>query len=110
MSSAPGRSVTAGHGHLVWSLAAIVLALIAPVSGLPALSSSRYWLFGGEYASILLPPILIGVAAVACAVSALGAAQRNGKGRVLATVAMVISGLALAYAVGILFIEMGAGG
>jgi hypothetical protein len=44
MSSGSGRSVTAGHGHLVWSLAAIILALIAPFGELPALSSDRYWL------------------------------------------------------------------
>jgi uncharacterized membrane protein len=108
MSSGSGRSVTAGHGHLVWSLAAIILALIAPFGELPALSSDRYWLFGDEYTSILLPPVLIGVAAVACAITAFGVTLRNRKGRVLPIVAVVISGLVLAFMVLTFFGEMGA--
>jgi hypothetical protein len=110
MSAGPGPSVTRRRSHLAWSLVATMLALIAPLSGYPALMSSRYWLFGYEYASILLPPVLIGVAAVACALQGLQAAQRNKKGKVLAAIAIVISGLALTYGVGIFLIEMGAGG
>ena len=110
MSAGPGRSVAAGHGQLVWSLVAIALALIAPFGEIPALSSDRYWLFGDEYTSILLPPVLIGVAAVACAITALGVALRNGKGRVLAIVAMVISGLVLAWTVLVFYSMTHAGG
>ena len=105
MSSGSGRSVATGHGQLVWSLVAIVLALIAPFGELPALSSDRYWLFGDEYTSILLPPVLIGAAAVACAITALGVAVRNRKGTVLAIVAVVLSGLVLAY-MALIFISM----
>jgi hypothetical protein len=110
MSSGPEPSVTRRRSQFAWSFAAIILALVAPLSRYPALMSSRYWLFGGEYPSILLPPVLIGVAAVACALQGLQAAQRNQKGKVLATVAIVISGLVLVVGIGIFFIEMGAGG
>ena len=67
MSSGSGRSVVAGHGQLVWSLVAIVLALIAPFGELPGLAGHNW--SGDEYTSISLPPVLIGGAAVACAIT-----------------------------------------
>jgi hypothetical protein len=94
MSSGTGRSVVAGHGQLVWSLVAIVLALITPFGEVPGFRGHNW--IGDEYTSISLPPVLIGGAAVACAITALGVARRNRKGRVLAIVALVISGAVLA--------------
>ena len=108
MSTGSGRSVAAGHGQLVWSLVAIVLALIAPFGELPGLSGHNWT--GDEYTSISLPPVLIGGAAVACAITALSVASRNRKGRVLAIVAMVLSGLVLAFMALIFISIMGADG